>query len=108
MASPPSNRRRRGLESGAGRSYPLRVNPRIAVTGIGLVSRVGRLDGTWRAALEGRDGAVALAGAAAKAAAVGRAAVVPHALRDPTLTPQARKCDRGVQLALAAAGEAWT
>ena len=53
------------------------MQPRIAVTGAGILSRFGGLDETWAAALAGRDGAVELQGPPWEGSPIRRAACAP-------------------------------
>ncbi|WP_182875247.1 beta-ketoacyl-[acyl-carrier-protein] synthase family protein [Microbispora sp. H10670] len=82
--------------------------PRVVVTGLGAVTPLGAdVASTWSALLEGRSGIRALTEDWAGSAPVriaGVAAVDPAGLLSAS---EARRLDRGEQLALVAAREAW-
>lgn len=88
--------------------YHAPVQPRVAVTGAGILTRFGGLGETWAAALAGRDGAVELAGPAWEGSRLRRAAALGPAAAQGFHDPRFRRLDRTARFALAAAADAWS
>ncbi len=79
---------------------------RVVVTGMGLLTRWGGIDGTWPAVVEGRDGGVPLQGPEWTGFPVRSAAVIQGHEWAAGLDSKERRLDRSVQFALVAAAEA--
>lgn len=81
---------------------------RVAITGLGAVSPVGRdAEASWAALVAGRSGVVRLTEPWAESLPVAIAATVPAAFLDTLTVPEQRRMDRAEQFGILAGREAW-
>jgi 3-oxoacyl-[acyl-carrier-protein] synthase II len=81
---------------------------RVAITGLGAVSPVGRdAEASWAALVAGRSGVVRLTEPWAESLPIAIAATVPGAYLDTLTVPEQRRMDRAEQFGILAGREAW-